>query len=56
MKFDECKVVQLIYTNILLRGAGTKESPYRKVEQWYDFEGNLVAEKDPYQSRPEKDK
>lgn len=42
---DKARVVSLIET-VALKGAGTEKDPVREVFQYWDFEGNLVAEKD----------
>ena len=39
------KVIQVIETKAL-RGMGTKEDPVREVAQYWDFEGNFLAEAD----------
>ena len=41
------KIVQLIFSNTLLVGAGTKEDPARRVLQLFSPGGKLVAEFDP---------
>lgn len=43
---DSAKVIQVIETRSL-RGAGTGEDVCREVKQYWDFEGNLLAENDP---------
>lgn len=40
------RVIQVIETNSL-RGRGTEEDPCRNVRQYWDFEGNMLAESDP---------
>ena len=45
---DDVKILQLIRTRILRRGKGTKEEPIRIIEQYWDMEGNLVFEIDPF--------
>jgi hypothetical protein len=40
---DSAKVIQVIMTEAL-KGAGTKEDPAWIVKQYWDFEGNLLAE------------
>lgn len=42
---DEAKVIQLIETKSLI-GSGNTENPVRIILQYWDFEGNLMAEKD----------
>ena len=39
-----CK--EVIITNLLTRGDGTKNNPYRTVVQIYDKDGELIAEND----------
>lgn len=43
---DRAKVIQVIETSAL-RGRGTEEDQCREVKQYWDFEGNLLAENDP---------
>jgi hypothetical protein len=40
------EVIQVIKTELELRGEGTKDSPVRRVTQYWDFEGNLLWEYD----------
>lgn len=42
---DKVRVIQVIETESL-RGEGTKEDKCRIVKQYWDFEGNLLAEND----------
>ncbi len=43
---DSAKVIQVIVTKSLC-GDGTNEDPCRTVLQYWDFEGNFLAENDP---------
>lgn len=43
---DSARVIQVIETKSI-RGAGTNEDLCRIVGQYWDFEGNLLAENDP---------
>lgn len=43
---DSAKVIQVIETTAL-RGQGTNDDLLRIVTQYWDFEGNLLAENDP---------
>ena len=43
---DSAKVIQVIVTESLC-GEGTDEDPCRMVLQYWDFEGNFLAENDP---------
>lgn len=43
---DSAKVIQVIETTAL-RGEGTKDDMCRSVTQYWDFEGNMLAENDP---------
>lgn len=43
---DSAKVIQVIETTAL-RGSGTEEDMCRIVFQYWDFNGNLLAENDP---------
>lgn len=38
---------EVIITDLLLRGSGTNEDPYRRVVQVWSKDGNLIAENDP---------
>ncbi len=42
---DKAEVVSVIRT-IALKGEGTKKDPVRDVIQYWDFDGNLLAECD----------
>lgn len=42
---DKARVIQVIETESL-KGEGTKEDKCRIVKQYWDFEGNLLAEND----------
>lgn len=42
---DSAKVIQVIETRAL-RGVGTEEDMCREIIQYWDFDGNLLAEKD----------
>ena len=43
---DSAKVIQVIVTESL-RGVGTRDDLSRLVTQYWDFDGNLLAEHDP---------
>ena len=43
---DFARVIQVIETKSL-RGVGTENDKCRMVTQYWDFEGNMLAEKDP---------
>ncbi len=43
---DSARIIQVIET-VSVRGAGTNEDLCRLVTQYWDFEGNLLAENDP---------
>ncbi len=45
---DSARVIQVIVTTAI-RGAGTEKDMCRPVMQYWDFEGNLLAENDPCQ-------
>ncbi|MBR3591624.1 MAG: carboxypeptidase [Clostridia bacterium] len=42
---NSAKVIQVIQTKST-RGKGTDADPVREVTQYWDFEGNLICEKD----------
>ena len=44
---DSVKVMQVIETTAI-RGSGADEDPGRPVKQYWDFDGNLLVERDPY--------
>lgn len=43
---DQARVIQVIETTAL-RGEGTEEDKCRKVKQYWNLEGDLLAENDP---------
>lgn len=43
---DSARVIQVIETKSL-RGVGTEEDPCRLVTQYWNFDGDLLAENDP---------
>lgn len=43
---DSAKVIQVIRTEAL-KGKGTPDDKCRIVKQYWDFDGNLLAENDP---------
>ena len=43
---DCARAIQVIETKSL-RGVGTEEDPCRLVTQYWDFDGDLLAENDP---------
>jgi len=45
---DSARVIQVIETRSL-RGEGTEKDPCRIVKQYWDFEGNLLAEDDQHE-------
>lgn len=45
---NDVEVMQVIRTNLKLRGNGMTGDPFRRVEQFWDFKGNLLAENDSY--------
>lgn len=49
---DNARVIQVIETNSL-RGRGTEEDPCRIVRQYWDFEGNMLAESDSCEKEKE---
>ena len=42
---DSAKIINVIETKAV-KGNGTEENPVRYVYQYWDFEGNLLAERD----------
>lgn len=50
----DVEVIQVIRTRILRRGDGTPENPIRRIDQFWTFEGQLLAEDDPWK-RPDGD-
>lgn len=49
---DSARVIQVIET-VTLRGIGTEEDKCREVKQYWDFDGNLLAEYDPCKEETE---
>lgn len=49
---DCARVIQVIETRTL-RGMGTEEDNCREVIQYWDFDGNLLAEEDPCEQKKE---
>jgi nuclear transport factor 2 (NTF2) superfamily protein len=45
---DSAKVIQVIETQSL-RGRGTEEDPCRLVKQYWDFDGEKLAERDSFE-------
>lgn len=41
-----CKVMAVIESRLMVIGDGTPESPKRTLTQYFDLEGNLLAERD----------
>jgi len=41
------ELIQVIRTDLLLRGKGVEDDPYRRITQYWDLEGNLLVEDDP---------
>jgi hypothetical protein len=44
---DKVKVMRVIFCDKERRGTGVALDPVRRVDQIYDFKGNLLAESDP---------
>lgn len=49
---DSAKVIQVIQTKALA-GVGTEDDPCRIMIQYWDIEGNLLAEYDPHEKEKE---
>lgn len=47
------KLIQVIVTELELRGKGTEGSPLRRITQYWSTDGELLAEKDPFQRAAE---
>lgn len=46
------RVIQVIETNLTLRGEGkAPDDPVRSVKQYWDFDGNLLWECDPWKDQ-----
>jgi len=43
----ECQVIKVIRTTLTGRGKGKEGSVYRKIEQFWSLDGELLAENDP---------
>lgn len=46
------EVIQVIYTDLLLRGAGIEGDVFRRIQQWWSLEGELLWEIDPCPATP----
>ena len=44
---DSARVIQVIETRSL-KGGGTDSDPVRAIKQFWDLDGNLIAESDPF--------
>lgn len=49
---ESCRVIQVVETKVV-RGNGTMEHPLRLVTQYWDFDGNLLAERDYFDEEVE---
>lgn len=47
------RLIQVIETEIELRGKGTEADPLRRVTQYWSTDGQLLAERDPFKERSE---
>jgi len=45
------KLIQVIVTDLDLRGRGTTEDPIRRVVQYWSVDGKLLAENDQHQTK-----
>ena len=48
MKIKEVKIESVIFVKYT-KGDGTKKAPVRIVKQYWDLDGNLIAELDDYE-------
>jgi hypothetical protein len=46
---DKARAVQVIETTIARRGKGVDGDPVRIITQYWSFDGQLLAEVDPYE-------
>ena len=46
MSGTDARVIQVIETNLTTRGTGTKDSPYRRVKEYWSMDGEKLAEFD----------
>jgi hypothetical protein len=44
----DLEIVKLIKTTLQLLGDGTDGNPYRKCEQYWDMDGTILIEYDPW--------
>lgn len=44
---DSARVIQVIETRSLM-GGGEQRDPVREIKQFWDFDGHLIAESDPF--------
>lgn len=47
------RLIQVIETDLLLRGKGTEDDPMRRITQYYSTDGELLAEHDPCDKTPD---
>ncbi len=45
------RLIQVIVTDLDLRGMGTPEDPIRRVTQYWSTDGELLAENDEYSAK-----
>lgn len=44
----DVEIVQLIRVTVVRKGDGNKDNPIRRIIQYYNFDGSLLIEYDPY--------
>ena len=49
IKLDTARVIKVIETSILRRGAGTEGNPHRVIRQYWSLDGEILAEIDPFE-------
>lgn len=52
---EECRVIQVVKTNLLQRGKGIEGDPIRRVTQYWSMQGDLLWEDDPWKGAPVED-
>jgi hypothetical protein len=50
----ECRVIQVIETNLMKRGKGVEGDPVRTIKQYYSLDGELLWEVDQWENEQKK--
>jgi hypothetical protein len=44
----DCRIIQVIETNLATRGKGVEGDPIRRIKQYWSLDGELLWEVDPF--------